>query len=332
MLNIAVSYLRYGSAGFLLLFSVLSAIYFSWKLCIFLAEGFFGSDKQALRSARRLFDALFRIVAFVLVLFTVFGLAIEHVDTRAVPHEYIAAVNLALMRADHFLFGVYPPLWLQSSGTALKPFFDTIAPLVVGVYHSIAVILSLGFLCVLIARPKLFLEMFAAFILCMLIGVPFWYFFPALSPIEAYYMPLLNIPVPKDILSILSHYEPNRYVLEYIMEDAAYVHRIKESHMLVTTMPSMHAAWIAMTAYYLTAAWRPFVLIGVPYVLLNAFSTLYVMQHYAVDQIAGFLVAMLAILIARKMHLTPGRHLAFVLKVIGDDVRKLKREAKTFLG
>jgi len=244
---------------------------------------------------------------------------------------YITSVNHALMQADVTLFGVYPPLWLQDTNNALKPVLDGMAPFLVSVYMGISMALSLVFLFLLLLRQDVFPEMCVAFILCLVIALPFWYMFPALSPTEAFYIPLFHLPITEHIQTALKTYEPNAYVLEYIRSDAAHVHEVQDSYLFITTMPSMHAAWIAVAAYYLIAVRKTFAVISIPYFFANAVSTLYIMQHYAVDQIAGLLVAVIAIVMARRMQLRPGRHLGFLFEVIRKDVEGLKGEVRRLL-
>lgn len=328
MFQVVTSYLQFAVGGFLSLFYALCAMYFAWKFSIYLAEAFIDYQPQSLQKCKKLLIAIVRIFIVMFVLFGIVSNGVAYINSRSMEPEYIMSVNHALMQADQVLFGVYPPLWLQDQHNVLKPLFDAAAPFIVGIYMNLAVFMSAAFLLLLMFRQHLFLEMFAVMVLCVVLGMPFWYLFPSLSPIEAFFIPLFDLQIAENIQNALATYDPNSYVLERIMDDADFVHSIQSSHMLVTTMPSMHAAWFAMSMYFVVLVWRPFVWAAVPLFFVNAISTLYIMQHYAVDQIAGLLIVVVAIIIARKMKLQPDRHLAFIYEVIREDVEELEKEVR----
>ena len=103
----------------------------------------------------------------------------------------------------------------------------------------------------------------------------------------------------------------------------------KNASFAVTSFPSMHAAWGIILAYFGAALWWPFGIFLIPWAFLNFVSTVYTLQHFAVDAFSGAAAAMIAIalvyiLLKFERRYYTGRYRPFlIIDMIQADVRSL---------
>ncbi|MEX1997704.1 MAG: phosphatase PAP2 family protein [Candidatus Andersenbacteria bacterium] len=325
MLQSLLYYLQFGQAHFLLIFFVVLIEYLCWKMGTQLVEFYFFKDSSARAKARRVLAATLRLTALLLILFFLIGIGIETINTYPDTRADITTHNHTLMEADRMLFGTYPPLWLQATTNPWKPWFDTTAPLLLVAYNSLSVVLGLMLIFLAVVNGRLFAQMFAVFILSLLLSMPLWYLYPALSPLEGYVHPVGTPIISGEVATLLAHYQPNPRLDKFLERILALRAQDDERFLAVTTIPSMHVAWVTAVVYHGWRAWRPLLAIGLPYLLLNYVATVYTLQHYAVDSLAGLLIALVAIGLTAQLRLDRLPDVRVVLDVIHDDIVQLRR-------
>ncbi len=225
------------------------------------------------------------------------GTIIDAVGTQS-PARVLAA-NAALERFDVAMFDEQPLIIMQ--WFARVPFFDT---LLVATYTNLGIILALLTL-VLLFNKLLFRRFILSFALTTLLGLPFWYFYPAISPDELYRKNVVGVTDLLPLHEQLARTPLTANLLSFLQSLDGHWSSPHIGQFAVTSFPSMHVAWGVLIAYFATALWWPLGIVAIPYALANAASTVYTLQHYAVDSIAGIIVTLLALLVA---------HYCFVLE------------------
>lgn len=278
-------------------FMVILVVYLTWRLFTGLFGWIIWKDINNLNALKILseFIALF-LVIFILSLFIIIS-SINWVNIQADP-LLLAYNNQKLMDWDFKLFGNYVPFWLQSSANSFKPIIDSLTPIIIATYKNLTAILSLTLLIALAYYYKHFYRLLLAVVLTVMISVPLWLYLPALTPHEAFFDNTLKISIPTAIQTSLTLYEPNKDLKKYF----TYIDYIKQenpaANQVVTTIPSLHIALGTLITYFAISAWPILAVLFIPYFIFNVASTMLTLQHYAVDALAGVMVAILAILIS----------------------------------
>ena len=319
-------YLGVGQGLFLLFFLFALSLYLMWRIAIDLLLVKLRGDKHALQHAIQLVKASAWFAAGLIVVLSIVGLIVREIDGTAAERADIAANNNTLMAMDKALFNVYPPLWFQQTDNIFKPFFDATMSSWIYLYGLLTIVMTFAFIYLFALNRRLFMQLLTAFFLCMALSFPFWYAFPAISPLVSYWHPIIEQDIPEDVQTQLDQYQPNEILAAYLQRVAEARDSVKDKIIIVTTIPSMHIAWGTLVVYYLSVAWRPFLIGTIPFFLLNNISTLVTMQHYAVDVIAGIIVAVLAIIIARYVPLHRLPQLRPLFNTIEDDVSSLRKQ------
>jgi hypothetical protein len=283
----------------LLVFLVFLFVYFAWKLVILFGDWLIWKHASAQTKVKALVKSLFNFILFFIVALSVLVFTIGWVNTNT-NKTHLVQNNDYLMSVDKTIFDVYAPFWMQSLNNPLKPVFDFLSPWLVGTYSGLGVVLGIVFIIVLISNQKKFYQMFLALVLCGLFSLPFWYYFPALTPKEAYWANnSLLTQAPSDIKNVLTEYKPNDNLLDFLGQTNNDNKPVDLNSYIITTIPSMHVAWATLAVYFGIEVSRWLLLILGPYFILNFLATIFTLQHYAVDSFTGVLVAIVAILVAK---------------------------------
>ena len=75
----------------------------------------------------------------------------------------------------------------------------------------------------------------------------------------------------------------------------------KAGRYLVSTLPSPHVAWGILVVWFGVGLYSRSVLVLLPWGVLNCVGAIYSLQHYAVDAVAGIIVAFIAIFLVRGL-------------------------------
>lgn len=241
----------------------------------------------------------------VFLMVMIFGFAffvgglLNAINTNANPAQ-IGFNDDWCMRMDKLIFGTHVPFWFQSATNIWRPFFDSLAFILHTSYGYLHFAISIIFLLVLIKNSRMFFKMSLVFMLSLLLSAPVWYYFPVLSPRPRYIENLVQVPIPPEVQTTLEQYQPNEFLRKYF---AGFRERERElgerDFYWVTTIPSMHIAWGSMITYFGISLWYPLAVILIPYFVLNGISTLFLLQHYAIDIPAGVIVFGISLVLAR---------------------------------
>lgn len=215
---------------------------------------------------------------------------IGHLDAVVVAHA-----TETLMRWDYKIFGFYPVIALQALQKI--PFVDSAFILV---YQSIGIIMSLLAIALCIKNKTLWRMYIISVMLASTLSLPIWRLYPAISPNEMY---LENITKTEAAIATQQVHNVNLSTkLTAFLEKLRGHWSIPEKGLFaITTFPSMHVAWGILIVYFCVLLWRPLAYIAVPWAIMNTISTVYVFEHYAVDAFAGLFMAILAIIITKKL-------------------------------
>ncbi len=293
-------YLARGLGYFLFIFFIFVGIYFIWKIIGKLLENyFFEKDKMIVTKSKKQIISITIGVLLIILLSSIYIVLSFKIMSPNIDEHVISRNNNYLMEIDHSIFGVYPTIWLQQSNNELKPIIDMIVPFLIKIYFSLTLIINIMLFTLFIVKTRLCIHFICAFFLCPIFSMPFWYLFPATSPVIAYWEPILFHEISTNIEVALSTYSPI-FELEDIMQYVVNF-RISErdTALFVTTIPSIHIAWGFLLAYYLTKLSKILIFVAIPLFIANSISTIITMQHYAIDTVAGVLIAILAIYVTK---------------------------------
>ena len=304
MIEVLDYYLKFSGAQFILKFFIFLFLYFCFRLFLLCLDYFVlkkdtHSDKiQSFITGVFLIFAVLSIYFF--LAFMLAGILLEKIVTHPTPSS-IAHFDALYMALDKEVFRTYVPFWFSDISNPLKHYFDMSSIFLIRVYMSLATVIGFLFFFTLAKGDKIFYETILSFFLCIFLSMPFWYFFPALSPLEGYVDNIVSAQIAPEIKEVVVRLDPPPD-LEKFFGAIREIRKVSEdSFFAVTTMPSMHVAWSIVILYFGALIWRPSLFFLIPYSLLNIIAAIYTLQHYAVDAIGGIFVALFAIFLAKKI-------------------------------
>lgn len=219
---------------------------------------------------------------------------------KAVPESMMKASNL-VMDLDWKIFSVYPPFWIHK--------FQNIPGLevfLIWAYRQIPSIASAVFIVLLIKNVALLKKMILTLFLAAMISFPIWITVPAISPVGMYVSDTLSVGIPEKISDYIKSYPVSeRLANNSVAIDQTYT--FLKGAQSIQTFPSMHGAWAFIDGYFIFMVWPPLLIIFLPFLLGTMTGAMYVAQHYAVDIIAGILVATLTIIIVNYIYRKIGK-------------------------
>lgn len=313
----------FGQGIFLLPFLALFFGYMCWKLSIYYYESLLLKKDQSAQTAYRFTAAFIRVTVIMLIMFSAIGGSAIAVQYNPRALAIIPSANHFLMKIDQPIFNTYLPFWFQLSTNPYKPLFDKMSVLLIYSYHSLSYLFGLALLLLALINGRFCARLISSFAVCAFIGLPFWYFFPATSPIIGYLHPPSEINIPDEISLVLNDYQPNETLQKFIDNRVE-----SNSDGPYTTIPSMHIAWVTVLIFYVIVAWHPLAIIGIPYFFLNIISTVYTLQHYTADIVAGLIVAALAIAITKRIKPEREKSIALIIEVIQADTLFAKKKLR----
>ena len=311
--SMVIYLMGFGQGWFIFAFFVFIFGYLAWKISMTaLTKG-----PERIRTLKELLGASSVILAFLTVSMFLIGF-LTHAVSKVASIEAINTNNALLLGADRFIFSVPGPFWFQMDSNPLRRFFDFLAPVFISSYLSLSLAICFILFVVLIKSGRVTARVVFAFLLCPLISIPFWFAFPATSPLIAYQVPSAYREVSDDISVELEDYQPNQYLERF------FDYRVSQNAAgPITTVPSMHIAWVTVIVYYLVLAWKRMIIPGVIYVALVNIGAVFTLQHYFVDLLAGTLVAIFAIGIVRYIPVERVSAVMVVERHLREDARKV---------
>lgn len=273
--------------------------------------------------------------------FIAFGL-VAIIGTQSLAMDFLGAIDIGrikqasenLMFVDQDLFGSFVPFSLQDLSR-----YPVVDVTLVAVYRQIGLVTTLVFFFLLMADKHLFRKFVLSFVLVGTLGIPVWFAVPALSPDEMY---LQNITATEIPHAIADEIEPQMQKISAGLREmvdglaGAYSDH-DERFYNVTSLPSMHAAWGAIAAFYACLAWPLLAVFFVPWLAANTVSTVYTIQHYAVDAALGLAYALIVIVVVNALvNREKERHISadffLVIDLIQHDVRAATEWLRQLLG
>ena len=315
-----------GFGLFLIIFFLFVGIYFVWSIGGKLLNSYFiERDETIVPRARKQCISIAIAVILLIALMTI-CIAMSFVIMRPdIDEKLISRNNNYLMEIDHSIFGVYPPIWLQQSDNALKPMIDKLVPFLIVVYYSLVLVLDIALFILFFFKTRLCIQFICAFFLCAIISMPFWYLFPSISPMIAYFEPILFQDISTNVESALHTYSPLPQLEQALQSSVEYRSSVRDTSLIVTTIPSMHIAWSFLVVFYLIAFSRVLALVVVPFFILNSLSTIITMHHYAIDTLGGILVAIVAIFITKIISERTIHIFDPIVLLVQDDVKSVRK-------
>lgn len=284
-----IIFLRLGGLEFLIFFLLPILLYFLANIFLiyFLKEK--KKDKFLVSFLRffvvmAIFFASYGIILFIL----------SKINGQA-PERIIQASDMCA-RWDKSIFGVDLPFWMQGKDNYLKEVFSFFSSAMVYSYNILMFIFSIVLFLSLVKSFSIFKRFLFAFVVIVAISLPVWYFIPAYTPLDMYLDNRLAHSPSPEIQKSLDNYQPNEN-LKFFFEELKKVQ--KDKSMGVSTFPSMHVGWSVIILYFCLEIWPPLLLLMIPYVMINGVSTVFTLQHYGIDVIAGVIAAIVAIYLSK---------------------------------
>ena len=306
--------LTVGQAWFVFAFFLLLFGYLIWKT-VTLMRGEKARAKKLILASGKL---LIILIGAALLLAALIGAAHQQASV-----EQIAFNNEALLQADVAIFNVPGPYWFQLSDNPLKPLIDTLTPTLLFFYLNLSAAVFFCFLLVMAKNRLTLARMTVAFFLCPLLSLPFWFAFPATSPVIAF-------DRSQDVLEVgsldlaMGEYEPNEAL------EGFFAYRVEENGAgPITTIPSMHIAWASVIMYYVVRSWGRLRWVAPVYLAFVYVGSVLTLQHYLVDVLAGVAVAVACVLLARRVPVQRSQIVQTIEQSIRGDVAHVRAFVQT---
>ena len=210
-----------------------------------------------------------------------------------------------LLSWDYWLTGTYPfvvigavtfPAWV----VAITKYAFFILPFTV----------SLAGVYLFIQQRHIFYEYSVAFIVGLLIMLPFWAALPALDPRNQYIENVYNIPLEASIISATRAYAPQQEIAAFQNEIRKIQSRNPKNIYPTSAFPSAHVAWAFMMLWYARRARTALFWWLAPIAILSTFATVLFGFHYFVDIPSGIAAGAVAIYITAHLKKISSRQLA----------------------
>lgn len=268
------------------------------------------------------YEKIFRSSLILLVIFIVafipIGAILDLINHASAPID-VTKASLDLMQVDHDMFGVYPNIWLHQSTTPQKHFLDMLYPTMKNAYNTLGLMISLLIIFSLALNPKILCQALVAFLLSFFASIPFWIASPAVTPNETFYSNKINAELPAPIIHDMETFSPTTQMVWGFQYLAEHRKTGEDGYYGITTNPSMHITWSVFVLYYGILLYRKFAIYLVPYFIVNAFSTVYLLQHFVIDVITGIAMGIFLILLIERATVKTPHMVTVVGKALHSD-------------
>jgi hypothetical protein len=287
----------------LLRYPTLLLFFYAGFLLVRYFTGSFGTPGVPRGIARAVGDPRTLVVArsavfwfFVTSVFVLASSSILTVLFHSFSHQAMGRASDLLMHMDKFIFGMYPPFFLN---TLHIP--GAISWFIVAVYMYIPFLFGILLTFLFCTHTRFFRSCFLALGMATVLSLPFWIIFPGIAPNEIYRHNTLDrsalLPDGKDMRDMVLA----PHVSETLAKiEAMWIDKSGKSFS-VTTFPSMHVIWATFFLFYLYRMHRYSLFATLPLYVANAIGTMLLLEHYAVDVLLGIPIAFLAIYIAERL-------------------------------
>jgi len=217
----------------------------------------------------------------------------------------VAWANEFLMRADRMIFGTFVPFEMHE-----QDLYAGLSTALLFCYIKLSLVLSLVLIALFIFRADRFRQYVLAFVAIMFLCMPGWAALPATTPGEAFRTGKLQMQVPVDIDHEIA--DPvihlNYKVTNFLNRLEPYESDPANGRYFITSFPSLHVAWGILVVWYGVQLYSRSAILLLPWALLNIVGAIYSLQHYAVDALAGIVVAIIAVYLVRGLVALEAKH------------------------
>lgn len=199
-------------------------------------------------------------------------------------------ISIFLMRLDHFIFGVYPPFFLNDLINS-----NFISYIVLKSYLLLIPGFMTTFAFLFFYSKQTLRKLVLGFFISINIGFLFWIILPSIAPSSMFLDNILKADIPLDIQSKVLETNFTSYEKENLKKLHTYWVGDTGSSIAVSTFPSMHAAWGVILVLVLVELFPVTGFVLFPWLILELVGTVYSFQHYAVDVIFGIFIALVTL-------------------------------------
>jgi hypothetical protein len=209
----------------------------------------------------------------------------------------IEQASCFLLDLDHAIFGQFTAF---SVGAYAPP---TILNLSVAVYLHYSTLHVVVFFLSLLHSPGAFRRFYSSFALWILLAVPMWLLFPAISPDEMFRQNILGVDVAMlypNLPSVISTAVETPYVRSAVAEMSTIWSNAGNNTFAISTFPSFHVGGTTLLVIALYRLnWRTSFFSG-PFLLFTCVGALMTHQHYAIDFLPAILLGWIAYSLADR--------------------------------
>lgn len=192
-------------------------------------------------------------------------------------------LNDVFMNIDEELIGSYPFISLHAFSV---PGLEALIPkLVIVSFLGLGFVMGVtGFLLYVFSEKRWLYSGYVVSILMVLaFSMPLWFFFPAVSPQNAYIDNVYETRVPPDIAGDIETLKEDPALSSFFER----VRALQEARPPISTMPSMHVAWALITIYFLLRLSPRTSFVSLPWFFFSSLGTVYLAQHYFIDVVVA---------------------------------------------
>lgn len=224
-------------------------------------------------------------------------------------------MDVALVNGERSILGTYG--FMVFAGAHYPILF---AKFIILSFENMSGMLLAGALVIAYINVRVLRELSAAFCFGMLLMVPIWFLFPALSPQDRFLTNAYHLPIAAPIAAIEANFHPVAPIADFLT--TVEVGKSTLVDRPTSTLPSAHAAWAVFTGYYLFMAqgdkpwkrrWIGWIVL--PFLIASTLGTVILAQHYLFDPIIGTAIAAGAIYVVDKLVKMDRSHAAKTLPV-----------------
>ena len=197
-------------------------------------------------------------------------------------------MDIGLLSFEHGIFGIYGFAYF---GSLAYPLW--LIKFIIFSFENVSGILFAAAFLIGIFKSPLLREYVAAFCLAMLLAVPLWFAFPAMSPQDRFIDDVYRLPITPQIEAAVAAYHPDAPISAFLTSIRTGKGGLAD--MPTSTMPSAHTAWAVLAGYYLFRARKWLGWVALPLLIASTMGTVILAQHYMTDVAIGLVISALSI-------------------------------------
>ena len=288
----------------------LFVIYFFWfyiffKLYLFLGNRFskfleFRKGFNLLRGVfyiknfyfklKQFFIGISSFIIIFLLIIIFFALVTSFLGKLAIDTKS-RLINDTLMFMDKYILGNFGFVWCSN----IK-FLNFLAPIISWSFGLLGLMMGIALIVFWLCKSRPFFSKYIiSMSLVLIIALPFWYYFPATSPSNAYFANVYNKKIPYWIKVDLNKYNFDNYFFNFSKKFSS------NQVAPVSTFPSMHVAWAIIIFYLFFKLNKKTAFVFFPWCIFAILGTFCLAQHYFVDILLSFPLVLISILFSDLM-------------------------------